>query len=362
LACALATAPAAAQSGQAKPPGDERIAELLKEVRAKYDVPAVAAAVVTSKGPVRAAVVGVRDRDAGGVATLNDKFHLGSNTKMMTAYLIAALAEKGKLKWDDPLEKLLPRAAKTMRPELRKATLAQLTAHRAGLVANPAGGWWKLVRESTLPRDQRAAALEKLLAEEPAAGVGEKFHYSNVGYVVAAAAAERAGGRPWEAMMTAEVFKPLGMNSAGFGVPGRPKGPPDQPRPHDAEGKVQPTVDNPPLMGPAGTVHCSVGDWAMFAADVLRGARGQKGRLKPASYKQLLTDPFGDREYTVGGWAQSGRRYEHNGSNTVNYARIVMDPERDVAVLVVTNQGGDPGRKACEEAVRTLLEGPAGKP
>ena len=174
-----------------------------------------------------------------------------------------------------------------------------------------------------------------MLAEEPVAGVGEKYHYSNLGYVVAAAAAERAGGRSWEAMMTAEVFKPLGMTSAGFGIPGRPTGPPDQPRPHAARGKVQPTVDNPAIMGPSGNVHCSVPDWAKFAADALRGARGQKGRLTPASYKRLLSDPFGDKEYTAGGWVPARDGYWHNGSNTVNYAKVHMDPER---------RRGGPGR------------------
>jgi CubicO group peptidase (beta-lactamase class C family) len=361
LAFAFA-APALGQPGKPKPPPtDDRIADLLKEVREKHDVPAIAAAVVTSKGLTGFAAVGVRDRDAGGPVTPGDKFHLGSNTKMMTAYVIAALAEKGRLKWDDPLEKLLPQAAKKMRPDLRKATLAHLTAHRAGLIANPADGWPPLVRDGSPPRDQRSAALEKLLAEDPVAKVGEKYHYSNIGYVVAATAAERAGGRSWEAMMASVVFKPLEMTSAGFGIPGRPAGPPDQPRPHNGQGKVRPTVDNPAIMGPSGNVHCSVPDWAKFAADVLRGARGRKGQLTPASYKRLLADPFGD-EYTVGGWVPVRDGYWHNGSNTVNYAKVHMDPARDVAILVATNQGGSPGRQACDEVVRTLLKRAAEKP
>jgi CubicO group peptidase (beta-lactamase class C family) len=342
---------------------DDRIAELLKEVRARHDVPALAAAVVRGDGLVGVAAVGVRERGTDVPVTPEDKFHLGSNTKMMTAYMIAALVERGRLKWDDPLEKLLPQAAQEMRSDLRKVTLVHLTAHQAGLPANPAGGWWALVKERSPLRDQRAAALPKLLAEDPVGKAGEKYHYSNAGYVVAAAAAETAACRPWEDLMAAEVFRPLGMASAGFGVPGKPKGPPDQPRQHTAGGKVELTLDNPPLMRPAGGVHCSVPDWAKFVADVLNGARGRKARLKPASYEKLLSTPFGHTDYTVGGWVPVGRGgYGHDGSNTLNYAKVYMDPDRDLAILVATNQGGDPGRKACDEVVAELLKRNAEKP
>src|SRR5262249_22338988 len=157
-----------------------------------------------------------------------------------------------------------------------------LTSHQAGLPANPPLGWGLLVQRDLTPREQRAAALDKLLAQKPVGSPGEKFEYSNIGYVIAAIAAEKCVDKSWEDLMADEVFVPLGMKSAGHGVPGSAKGPPDQPRPHAENGSVRPTLDNPALMGPAGNVHCSMADWAKFIADVLRGARGGNSHLKPA--------------------------------------------------------------------------------
>lgn len=46
------------------------------------------------------------------------------------------------------------------------------------------------------------------------------FVYSNLGYMVAGAMAEKKTGKSWEALMQEKLFKPLGMTSAGFGFPG----------------------------------------------------------------------------------------------------------------------------------------------
>ena len=44
-------------------------------------------------------------------------------------------------------------------------------------------------------------------------------------------------------------------------------------------------MDNPPVLSPAGRVHCTIQDWARFIADQLRGERGEPALLQPASYE-----------------------------------------------------------------------------
>jgi CubicO group peptidase (beta-lactamase class C family) len=351
---ALAQTPKAKEPKANEPKNDPAILAVLEAARKEFDVPGMAAAVVGSRGPRAYAVVGVRERDKPGAITFDDKFHIGSNTKMMTAYVLAALAEKKKLAWTDPLEKLLPKDLKSLTETQKKITLNQLTSHQAGFEANPAAGWWSLAKPGT-PAQQRAIALDAILKEKTAGKPGEKFAYSNMSYVVAGIVAEKVAKKDWELLMQDEIFKPLGMKSAGFGVPGKTSGPADQPRGHGENGTVEPKSDNPPLMGPAGTVHVSIVDWAMFAADMLSGARGEKGWLKPESYKVLLSTPFESKGYAVGGWSTGRDLYAHNGSNTLNYATIVMMPNLDVAILVATNQGGDPGRKAVERVIGKLI-------
>lgn len=72
--------------------------------------------------------------------TDNDDYHLGSDTKSMTATVIARLAEQGVLSWDQPIEQLIPNVS--MNPALKGVTLAMIFSHRSGIsgVQNPPGG------------------------------------------------------------------------------------------------------------------------------------------------------------------------------------------------------------------------------
>jgi CubicO group peptidase (beta-lactamase class C family) len=358
-------------AGSGQPPASEegptagRLRELLEPIRKKYDLPALAAAVVTRKGVVAVAAVGVRKRGEDAAVTADDPFHLGSDTKAMTAALIASLVEDGKLTWDTTLEKAFPDLAEGMTPAFRKVTLAQLLTHHAGLRANLENGWLRVGLKGNT-REQRKVALKLALAEQPVHKPGTKFLYSNLGYVVAGAMAERAADASWEDLMRERVFKPLGMASAGFGALSK-GGKDSQPWPHAAKGRpispTSPFSDNPPWTGPAGTVHCTLGDWGKFVADQLRGARGEPALLKPESYRKLHSAPFADEFYTVGGWSgkpkdarAGGLVLAHDGTNTMNYATAWLAPGRDFAVLVAANQGPPAGEKGCHEARREILQ------
>jgi len=77
--------------------------------------------------------------------------------------------------------------------------------------------------------------------------------------------------------------------------------------------------------------------------------------LKPTSYKTLLAIPFMHKGYAVGGWGVGNGTYGHTGSNNSNYAKIHMQPDKNIVILVTTNQGGDPGQKACEQVQERLV-------
>jgi CubicO group peptidase (beta-lactamase class C family) len=252
-----------------------------------------------------------------------------------------------------------------MSPDFRKVTLVHLLSHHSGLPEDfkDEDSWKKLSRAGTI-REQREAAVKMAASEKLASKPGEKYTYSNLNYVVAAAIAEKAADASWEDLITKKLFQPLGMKSAGFGTPGTAKKI-DQPWPHEALGdpvEPDPDSDNPAVMGPAGRVHCSLPDWAKFMADQLKGARGERGLLQVATYNRLFTSPFPDHFYTLGGWTGSevlGKLIlGHDGSNRLNYAAVLLVPSNDVAVLVVTNQGGPegPGEKGCHEARDALIK------
>ena len=61
--------------------------------------------------------------------------------------------------------------------------------------------------------------MRNLLATKPASPPGEKFAYSNVGYTIAGAMAEKVTGLTWEDLVKREVFEPLELTGAGSARP-----------------------------------------------------------------------------------------------------------------------------------------------
>jgi hypothetical protein len=146
------------------------------------------------------------------------------------------------------------------------------------------------------------------------------------------------------------------MKRCGFGSPATP-GQVDGPWGHERKGAtyVGTTQDNPAALGPAGTVHCPLTDWAKFVALHLDAERGRATLLSAASAKQLHTAPADHPSYAGGwgvaqaDWAQ-GLVLTHDGSNVFNYARVTVAPGRDGFTLVVVNAGDAAAEAAVNDA------------
>jgi CubicO group peptidase (beta-lactamase class C family) len=345
--------------------GDQAVIDALQPIRQRHQAPAIAGAVVTSKGLAACAVVGVRKSGTDIPAALNDLWHLGSDTKAMTALLVGALVEQGLLKWNKKVADVFPELASEFDAEFKDVTVLHLLSHRAALPAN-LSRWsaaWFVLGGRGAPQAQRLEALKLAFSKKPEFSPGSKYQYSNLGYVIVGAIVEKATGMAWEEAMRERVFKPLDMKTAGFGGVGTP-GKIDQPWGHKEGGRPVagngPSVDNPPVLGPAGRVHCTIQDWAKFVADQLRGARGEPALLKQATYKVLHAPPFAG-DYALG-WVVVRREWgggavlNHSGDNTMNHANVWIAPLRDFAVLVCINQGGDAAHKASDEAAAALIK------
>ncbi len=336
------------------------ISGLLEPIRQKHNVPAICAAVVNSDGIIAMGAVGFRRRGDTSSVTPNDLWHLGSNTKAMTAAVVGLLVEQKKVRWTSTLAELFPELADRIHPQLRDVTVLQLLSHQAGLTENLN---WRSFAFCGDIRRQRQAVLEQALTEKPKYTPGSQAHYSNLGYVVAGIAVEQISGKSWEDQIRDSLFQPLGMTSAGFGGVGTP-GQLDQPWGHRADGSPVegngPDMDNAMVMAPAGCVHASISDWAKFVIDQLRGGMGKSALMTSDTYRILHTPSFGN-DYALGWLAVtrdwgSGAVLHHTGSNTMNYANTWLAPKRDFAVLVCINQGGDTAFAASDETVAALIK------
>jgi len=364
-ACAAAVVPAIPhlrRIGHAQ----ENLDALLEPIRAQHQMPALGAAFVRGKEVVALGVVGRRRSDEPEPARQNDRWHLGSCTKAMTATLLAVLVEQGKLKWDSTIAEVFPDLAQRLRTEYLQLTPVHFLSHRSGLPVDTsanhplAAPLWGFARTLTGPlMEQRRKLLEFALSRPPASEPGRKSEYSNIGYAVAGAFAEKVAGQSWETLMRELVFQPLGMSTPGYGAPGF--GAPWGHGPNFCEPiPPGPNADNPLVIGPAGTVHASLSDWASFASLHLLGARGEAGLLlKQESFEWLHRDVF-QQNYALG-WGLARRDWTegpaltHLGSNRRWYSRIWIAPAKSAALLSVTNCGSQNGLSACDAAVTAMV-------
>ena len=339
---------------------------MLEPFLARYQLPALAAAVVKDGNVVAVGAVGTRKAGARIPVTLNDRFHLGSDTKVMTALLAAMFVEAGKLRWDSTVAEVFPELAETMDQGLRHVMLEQLLSHTSGIPSD--NDVFGDLIEKSLVQDGNLDELRywlmqqwgpQPLASEP----GTTFAYANMNYVIVGAMIERVSGKTWDELITERIFVPLGLRSAGLG-PQATLGKIDAPLGHLMIGEktkaflAGPSGDNPLIIGPAGIAHMSVLDFARWAGwNAGEGKRGPK-LVRPETLKKLHTPVISMPEmkaaapgtptrgqYALGwgalpmDWAPEPLIY-HGGSNQKNLAHIWVEPRRDFAMVLVTNIGG----------------------
>lgn len=329
----------------------------LEALRAQHGLPALAALEIRDGEVKRQGAVGLRRSDGEEPVSLDDRWHLGSCTKAMTAALLALVAEEGALDFDTTLEAAFPDLE--IDEAMRSVTLHQLLVHRGGLPDDrmPTPDIVELLTIEGPPREARAEVARRLLARPPAVTPDTETHYSNLGYVLIGAALERAMDENWEALIETRIFAPLEMSSCGFGPPAATYA--DAPSGHIEQGDdfvPVPSVDNPALLGPAGTVHCSLADWARFVDWTMAPGRGPL--LSEEAVERMRTpSPDGFAPgwmVTSRDWA-NGPLFTHAGSNGTFFAVAWSVPEERRALLAAVNAGTSGAMTAADGAIATLI-------
>lgn len=357
--------------------------DTLSPIRAQYELPAIVAAVVKNGEIVAAGAVGERALGSGVPVTVDDRIHFGSNGKAMTATLAAIVVEDGKLSWDSTIGEVLGGDVKDLNPKLAAVTLEQLLSHTSGIPTDTPEMidiYFNTNAFDHNPSTLRLMALETWKANEPVVPEGSAFQYANFGYMMAGAMVEKATGEPWERLIRTLIYEPLGLKTAGLGATAT-IGLTDAAVGHlrQPDGTLKPMLwgaaaDMPPILGPAGIVHMSILDNARWAA--WNAGKGERGPalISPKTLQHLFAEkvrtparpnpPPGTP--AEGGYA-SGWSLEkfdwtdrelltHNGSNGLNLAKILVDTDRDLAIVVATNVGGTEADLGAGAVMRMLYQ------
>jgi CubicO group peptidase (beta-lactamase class C family) len=341
------------------PPKSDDPTQAIETIRKKYKLPALAVVVVKDGAICDRIAVGVRKTGDPTPITTNDVFHIGSCTKSMTATLAGMFIDEGKLRWDTTIADVFPELKGKMDKQYENVTVEQLLTHRGGVPeAPPSAAWKKAWKEEGTPMEQRREFIEAVLSKPPAVKPGTKMIYSNQGFVIVGAMLEKITGTAWETLITERLFKPLHMDTAGFGPPGT-IGEVDQPWGHVRalfmNAPIQ--LDNPPAAGPAGRVHCSLDDFARYSIFQMEN---QPALLRAETFDKLHTAPAGS-DYACGwvvmqrSWA-GGKALWHNGSNKTFYFQVWLAPKKKLAIITATNTGADNAFDACDDADVYMIE------
>ena len=305
---------------------------------------------------------GLADRERGIPNKIDTKFNLASMNKMFTGVAIAQLAEKGKLSFDDKVGKHLPDYPN--RDVAEKVTIHHLLTHTSGL-----GSYWNSRYEAVKDRLEKLGDFLPTFADEPLAfQPGERFEYSNAGYIVLGLIVEKVSGESYADYVRRHIYEPAGMTATAF----YPK---DQEVPNRAIGYQ--TLEGPggaPLAGGPkpntaglGRLGGSAGGGYSTAPDLLKFATALREHrlLSPEMTKTILTGkvpmPAGPGMevrygYGFGEHKEGGHRIVgHNGGSPGVRGQLDIDLDDGTTLVILSNV--DARIPAIRGKVRKLLVG-----
>ena len=360
IVCATAARAAAPRSGSRS--GYER---LVKSVVAQYHLPGIAVGVIDHGKVVYTRAMG--DLESGKPINADTLFKIASNSKAMTATLLARLVQEGKLHWDDPVTKYLPSFRMYDPWVTANMQVGDLLVHHSGL---PEGAGdlmlWPEPNHFT-PED----VVQGLRYLKPAYSFRAGYAYDNTLYIVAGLVAAAAGAAPYPTLMRREVFQPLGMSRCQIGTWNR-----DQvgniARPHILrDGRFVEVPAGGPLvhaatMDAAGGVRCSLNDMLIWAMNWLAPTAKQLAWLSreqrqsewtgytpmPISRRQRAWD--GTLFYSYGyGWRMADVDGEmtvsHTGTLSGMYSAVTLLPFRKSGYVFLIDADADDARTVLNE-------------
>jgi len=366
----------AALAAQPAGPTPQAVDATVREAIARYRLPGIAVGVIEDGKVTFARGYGETVHGSGDPVTDRTLFKIASNSKAMTASLLARLVQQGKLQWDDPVVKHLPAFAMHDPWVTAHMTVSDLLVHNSGLPEG--GGDLMLWPEPNLfTRDDIVRGLRHI---KPAYGFRAGYAYDNLLYVVAGQVAAAAGGASYEELVRREVFEPLGLSGCRVGEFAlKDAGSVAQPHGRDGDRIVTTRGDAaivPAIASaPAGGIRCTLDDMLAWARNWLAPSDAQKTWLGDAQRAELwkartpmpisrlkrqwdgthyYAYAYGFRLADVDGeWTVS-----HTGTLGGMYSMMMLLPDRRSGFVFMINGDGGSARTVLGEALLKLFTSP----
>lgn len=339
---------------QAQPFTADMLADLesyIHDIRAFYDVPGAAVAVVQDGQVIYTQGFGVRQMGTEAPVTTDTLFMTGSIGKSMTTMMIGTLVDEGVLDWDTPVTDLLPNFSLSNKDV--QVQVRDLVNNASGVISYDMAGF--LVQQTP------EQVIESLATTPMNALPGETFNYSNLmfavgGYAAAVASGATYGsnlGDTYAALVQARVFDAIGMANTTFDFDAAVTAE-NHAVPHSVDIISRSTQIVPvdferfvvPI-APAGAPWSNINDMALYlATEVNRGVAPNGARVVSEASLNETQKPginVGGRIYYGMGWVVE--EYNgipliwHNGGTMGFTSDLAFLPDANIGVVVLTNKG-----------------------
>ena len=294
--------------------------------------------------------------EQGKLVTDTTRFRLASVTKVLTALCLCRLAEKSVLSLDTVVQNILP-WCQPKEANGRLMTVRDLLSHGAGLPMDAAFPYW-----TTAVYPQREDLIKTIPFQRQVYAPGTRFKYSNLGFAIVGLLVEQITGEDFSCVLDKEIIHPLGMKhtslepdefaigETAIGYRRVSEGKPKAPVPFIQEF----------AMAPCGNAVSTVEDMQLLLTELCSGQR--LGLEKSTLYEMMRIHHF-INPWTVGYGLglylrnhSEGTLVSHGGELAGHKAQFMLIPERQVGVIVLSNNETAPVFSIAEKGLTSCLE------
>lgn len=337
----------------------QKTVQFADSIRQSFHIPEISYAVIDSKSTLEIAALGRHSVDLPDTATLNDRFHIGSNTKAMTAFIIAKYVEKGKLQWTTKFFDVFPEWKAKSKAEYENISLEDLLSHRAGIQAFQGEGDSEIPDFKGTNQQKREQFGQFVLTLEPAfPNEQNPFVYSNAGYTLATLMVEKVTGKSWEQLVEKVFNKDLKLD-VKFSWP-------ENQLHKDTWGHIYENDKLSPVPSstdyhldytePAGDLNIKLKDYIRFIQLNLQGLQGRDNFLKAGTYNFIHR---GMENYSLGWFNiyENGKELStHSGTAGTYYTLVHIDRLTYKAYIIFTNSFNNDTQQGVRLLMRKLKE------
>ena len=328
---------------------EDRVQALIPDIEAYiatgmkgFDVPGLAIGIVAGDRLVYAKGFGVRSKSGGGPVDTRTIFQIGSTTKAFLAATQAIMVDRGKLRWDDRIVDLYPEFQLKDPWVTREFRVFDLLAQRSGLPP--------LVNDMLAVLDfDEAALIRSLRHVEPLSSFRTTFAYTNITHLLASRiVAKVASAADWNIVLRQELLDPLGMKASSYTAEAI-EAAANHANGHrwTPEGTIEVPFTSifPYHLGGAGDVNSTVEDMARWVRLQLGNGTFEGRRIISPENLAVTRTPkvaVNDQLSYALGWyiyaTQNGSIVWHDGDSLSFGSFVGMAPDRNIGVIVLTNE------------------------